>query len=199
MRPRRLLLAAGIIGGILIAADAVHAAAARRGFADAPTDPPMLEAVVVLGYRNRSARANLVNRYRVRAGLRSFDPRAKDHVLVLCGGGVAGPVPEATLMARYARARGFAGSLRIEDQSTSTWENIRNAIALIEHADAIKIVSNSLHAERARGYLRRQRPDLAARLRPAEDHRFGEVLPVKVVAVILELLALVRKSPRRGE
>ena len=49
-----------------------------------------VDAVVVLGYRNRGARANYINRYRVRAGLRSLDPAADDSVLVLCGGTVAG-------------------------------------------------------------------------------------------------------------
>lgn len=49
-----------------------------------------LDAVVVLGYRNRGARANYINRYRVRAGLRSLDPATDDSVLVLCGGTVAG-------------------------------------------------------------------------------------------------------------
>ena len=108
------------------------------------------EAVVVLGYRNRGTRANYLNRYRVRAGLRSQDPGAADSVLVLCGGGVASTVPEAELMARYARRRGYAGPIRLDRDSSTTWENIQNAIPLIEEADAIKIVSNSSRREGAR-------------------------------------------------
>lgn len=113
--------------------------------------PDGSEAVVVLGVRNRGARANYLNRFRVRAGVRSISPTARDSVLVLCGGAVAGPQTEADLMARYARDElGYDGPLHLDRDSQSTWENISNAIPLIEDADVIKIVSNSLHAERAR-------------------------------------------------
>jgi hypothetical protein len=54
-------------------------------------------------------------------------------------------------------------------------------VPLIEHADRIKIVSNSLHAEKARFYLWQHRPDLAERLVPAADHRFGELILLKPV------------------
>ena len=49
-------------------------------------------------------------------------------------------------MARYAREElGYTGPLATETQSRSTWENIQNAIPLIEAADHIKIVSNFWH------------------------------------------------------
>ncbi|WP_074259482.1 ElyC/SanA/YdcF family protein [Agromyces cerinus] len=145
----------------------------------------------MLGYRNRGGRANSLNRYRVRAGLRSQDPRARESVLVLCGGGVASATPEAELMASYARRRGYTGPMRLDRDSATTWENIRNAIPLIEDADTIKIVSNSLHAEKGRAFLWKLRPDLAGRLVRAEDHRFGELALVKPLAAVLGL-----RSPR---
>ncbi|PJJ70712.1 DUF218 domain-containing protein [Diaminobutyricimonas aerilata] len=146
--------------------------------------PDGAEAVVVLGYRNRGRRANYVNRYRVRAGLRS-QRGGESSVLVLCGGAVGGDVAEAELMARYARERGYRGPLRLDRESRTTWENIRNAIPLIEHADAIKIVSNSLHAEKGRLYLAQMRPDLAERLVRADDYRFGEMLLLKPIAAVV--------------
>lgn len=139
------------------------------------------EVVVVLGVRNRGARANYLNRYRVRAGVRSMSPTAPDSVLVLCGGAVAGTETEADLMARYARDElGYDGPLRLDRDSHSTWENIGNAIPLIENADVIKIVSNSLHAEKARAYLWKRRPDLAHRLQRGEDYRLAEITLAKV-------------------
>ena len=93
-------------------------------------------------------------------------------------------------MEAYARGLGYAGAIRLELQSGNTWENIRNAIPLIEHADSIKIVSNSLHALRAREYVRQLRPDLAQRLRPARDYRFGEVPAIKLAASALRLRTL---------
>ena len=130
------------------------------------------EAVVVLGFRNRGRRANVVNRWRVRLGLRARQPELGPSRLVLCGGAVASVVPEADLMARYAREElGYTGPLVTETQSRSTWENIHNAIPLIEAADHIKIVSNFWHTPKARRYLKQLRPDLAARLITARSRR----------------------------
>jgi hypothetical protein len=143
---------------------------------------------VVLGYRNRGERANYINRYRVRAGIRSLDRTATESFLVLCGGDVAGDTSEAEVMARYARERrGYTGAIRLDRDSRTTWENIQNAIPLIEAADTIKIVSNSLHAEKGRTYLRTLRPDLADRLVRAEDYRFGEITLAKPLAAVLGL------------
>jgi hypothetical protein len=156
-----------------------------------PGDRGTGEVVVVLGYRNRGTRANFINRWRVRAGLRSRQPGSGPSRLVLCGGPAAGPVSEAELMAAYARGprgpRGYAGPLATETTSLTTWENIENVIPLIADADRIKIVSNSLHAEKARRYLWRQRPDLAERLVPAADYRFGELALIKPVMAVLAL------------
>lgn len=88
-------------------------------------------------------------------------------------------------MARYAREYGYRGELALETESRSTWENVLGAVPLIEDADRIKIVSDSLHAEKARQYLRKHRPDLAERLVSAEDYRFGEWLAVKPVLAVM--------------
>lgn len=149
---------------------------------------PVTEAVVVLGYGNQGERANFVNRYRVRAGIRSID-RDADTTVVLCGGTVEGDTPEAVIMERYAREElEYTGRIVLEPDSRSTWENIENAIPLIEHADVIKFVSNSPHAEVAREYLRQQRPDLADRLVRADEHRLGEIAPMKIGAALRLLL-----------
>jgi hypothetical protein len=141
------------------------------------------DAVVVLGYRNRGERANVVNRFRVRAGIRSIDPDAADSVLVLCGGALGGRTAEARLMQRYARDElCFDGHIALDPTSRSTWENIANAIPLVEHATTIKIVSNAPHAELGRQILRKQRPDLADRLVRGAEHRFGEAPVLKILS-----------------
>lgn len=230
-------------------------------------------AVVVLGFANRSARANFVNRYRVRAGLRSLESAGRQRVklrslesgglrvaasqrapavrrgsarrkpdavsvsecraafaglpvsgvahasavsaivhasaplstahasanagvLVLCGGAVSGPVPEADVMEKYARSRGYAGPIRLDRESRSTLQNIENAIPLIEDAGSIAIVSNSVHALKGRVLLRELRPDLADRLVRGADYRFGEqilVKPIAAVAGLADLRALRRR------
>ncbi|MBO0841021.1 MAG: YdcF family protein [Sciscionella sp.] len=144
----------------------------------------------MLGFRNKNQRrANVINRWRVRAGLRSIDPNASATRLVFCGGSVAGMRSEADLMARYARIEcGFSGDSVLEDRSRSTWENVANAIPLIEGADRIKIVSNSPHAYIARQYLARQRPDLAVRAVRADDYRLGEWALLKPLFAAYSLL-----------
>ena len=88
-----------------------------------------------------------MNRYRVRAGLRSIDPAASESVVVFLGVAVDGDASEAELMEDFARRTlGYTGPSKLDRTSTTTWENIQNAIPFIEAADTIKIVSNSLNA-----------------------------------------------------
>ena len=193
----RLLVLIAAFAAALVTAEAVHWRASSRRLGSEIAGTPNSEAVIVLGFRNRGERANYLNRYRVRAGLRSIDPQARVSVLVLCGGGVGGDIPEAELMARYARECGYTGPILLDSESTTTWENIQNAIPLIEGMDSITIVSNSLHAEKGRAYLWKLRPDLARRLRRAQEYRFGEIALVKPVAAALGLRNLARLRPNR--
>jgi uncharacterized SAM-binding protein YcdF (DUF218 family) len=180
-----LVVASLVVSGLLWG-EFEHWRSSRRRMGTRPGTSGTGEAIVVLGFRNRGPRANAVNRWRVRAALRSCEPRSGLSRLVLCGGAVGGPVAEAEVMACYAREScGYPGVLITELTSRSTWENVRNAIPFIEDVDQIKIVSNSLHAEKARLYLWQGRPDLAERLVPAADYRFGELMLVKPVMAAL--------------
>ncbi|GAA4536819.1 YdcF family protein [Nonomuraea ferruginea] len=146
------------------------------------------EAVVVLGYRNPQPTANFINRWRVRAGIRSV---ATDTRLIFSGGATGSGAAEARLMADYAKSvLGFDGAVLLEDQSATTWENITNVIPLLEDVDRIKIVSQPAHALKARAYLRRQRPDLAERLVRADDYRPGEWTVVKPLLALYGLWTL---------
>jgi uncharacterized SAM-binding protein YcdF (DUF218 family) len=134
-----------------------------------------------------------LNRWRVRAALRSVDPTMASSILVCSGASGAAGVSEAALLARYAVAqRGFTGTVELEERSRSTWQNVENVIPLIEHVDQIKIVSNPLHAQKARLYLRHLRPDLADRLVRAADYRLGEAWPVKPLFALYGLRDLAR-------
>jgi uncharacterized SAM-binding protein YcdF (DUF218 family) len=182
-----------VLAAVLLWGELEHWRSSRRRLGTRPGRSGSGEAVVVLGYRNRGSRANIVNRWRVRAGLRSRQPELGPSLVVFCGGSGGGGVPEADVMARYARAgQGYIGELVTEPDSRSTWENIQNAIPLIEDADRIKIVSNSLHAEKGRLYLWQRRPDLAERLVPAADYRFGELIIIKPALAVYGLRNLRR-------
>jgi len=155
------------------------------------------EAVVVLGYRNPRPTANFVNRWRVRAGIRSTTADDARSTRVIFSGGVTGNgAAEAQLIADYAKSvLEFDGTVLLEDRSTTTWENITNVIPLLEDVDRIKIVSQPAHALKARVYLRRQRPDLAAKLVRARDYRFGEWMVGKPLLALFGLRTLRKLKP----
>ncbi|MFC3519803.1 YdcF family protein [Streptomonospora nanhaiensis] len=159
------------------------------------------EAVVVLGYRNPQAAANLINRWRVRVGIRSCAVGSHETRVIFCGGAIGGGTSEAELMADYAKTvLGFEGTVLLEDKSTTTWENITNVIPLLEDVDRIKIASQPAHALKARAYLRRRRPDLAERLVRADDYRPGEWMAVKPLLALYGLWTLrgLKADERKG-
>lgn len=188
---RKPLVVLGLFG-LVAWGELVHWRASRA--LARPRLPARSEAVVVLGFRNtRGDRANALNRWRVRAALRSIDPTLASSILVCSGASGAASESEAALLARYAVAeRGYTGTVRLEERSRSTWQNVENVIPLIEDVDQIKIVSNPLHAQKARLYLRHQRPDLAERLVRAADYRLGEGWPVKPLFALHGLRDLAR-------
>ncbi|MBM7787565.1 YdcF family protein [Tenggerimyces flavus] len=184
-----MIVLASVVGVLLLVvgwAEVVNGRASRQ-----LTHPDRggSEAVVVLGFRNpRPDRLNVVNRWRVRAALRSIDPSAPSTRLVFSGG-----PHEAELMARYATGqRGYAGEVVVETKSRSTWQNVEFSIPFVEDADRIKIVSQPLHALKARLYVQRQRPDLASRLVRSADYRLGEWAPLKPLLAAYGLLALAK-------
>ncbi|WP_405904541.1 YdcF family protein [Streptomyces sp. NBC_00656] len=149
------------------------------------------EAVVVLGYRNPQATANLINRWRVRAGIRSCTDGPHETRVIFSGGATGSGAAEAKLMADYAKSvLEFDGTVLLDDQSATTWENITNVIPLLEDVGRIKIASQPAHALKARAYLRRQRPDLAERLVRADDYRPGEWMVVKPLLALYGLWTL---------
>lgn len=190
------VLGVAVVSAVLVAGEAYDWRESHRALGRA-AGPGDREVVVVLGYRNRGPRPNVVNRQRVRAGLRSVDPDA-DTTLVMSGGAVACAVPEAQVMAAYARSLGYRGRLLVETESRSTWENIQNVVPVLEGADRIKIVSTAAHASRAREMLRAVRPDLADRMVRGREHRTGELTLLKPAMPVIALRAHLRNRRFSG-
>jgi hypothetical protein len=190
------LVAVGL-AAVAACGEIAHLRSSRRRLGAARTAAGRDQIIVVLGYRNPGPRANGLNRFRARAGLRSIDPAARSALMIFCGGPVAGPVPEAGVLERFAcQELGYTGPALVETESATTWENIANAIPLIDEVlktdSVISIVSNSHHAEKARDHLWQLRPDLGRRLIRGADYRFGELPLVKPIAAARGLLALRR-------
>ncbi|MGT2424769.1 YdcF family protein [Amnibacterium kyonggiense] len=189
------------VASLLLAgwSEVVHARASRKRLGCRPGDSASSEVIVALGLRNRGRRANWLNRYRVRVALRSLSIDASTSRLVFSGGPASsGALPEAEVMFEYARRLGVpAAMIEVEVASRTTWENVRNVIPMLEGAERIVFASNALHAEKARAYLWRQRPDLAARLGRADDYRLGELQPVTPVLAWIGIRDL-RRLGRQG-
>jgi DUF218 domain len=175
------------------AAEFLHWRASRRDLGAGPHPGPGSgsEAVIVLGYPAKAdGRPHPVQRWRCDIAVRSMDP-GRDSQLIFTGFGPDGEPSEAAVMSAYARdVLGVpADRIHTEDKARSTWQNIELTTPMLESADTIKIASDPLHAARARGYLHAQRPDLAARLTPAADYRFGDHWWLKLPTAAYELVA----------
>ncbi|MCX2715562.1 YdcF family protein [Mycolicibacterium sp. J2] len=156
--------------------------ASRELTASADGAPVPGETVLVLG-----CPITALWKWRVRIAVRSTDPSTAR--FVFSGAAVRTPVPEAELMADYAiRRLGVPpANVIVEDRSRNTVQNIVNAIPLMTDSPAIKIVSNTFHARRARQILHEQAPMLAERLHPARDYIPGEWGPLHVALLAYHL------------
>ena len=141
-------------------------------------------AVVVLGFGNRGESANLINRWRVRAGLRTLRSMPVPRALIVSGGRVHSDTAEAEILAAEARRQGWRGVILRETQSRSTIENIAFTAPLLRSDDLISIVSDPVHAVRARAMLLADWPELGARLVRGREWRFGERPLVTFVAAV---------------
>lgn len=68
-------------------------------------------------------------------------------------------------MAKLAKSVGIDPGITIlESKSTSTWANVENSSRLVAGCDVVILVSDPIHAARARGYWLRQYPSDAERV-----------------------------------
>lgn len=143
---------------LVVGACAAHAAASG-------TPPPLTPqtAVVVLGYPSRrSGRPHPIQRWRSKLAVESAKAYQATRIVFTGGNPTAGRT-EAEVMAKLAAelspSFGSPGSdVVLEDGSISTWQNVAQTMPLVSSARSIVLVSDPLHAARARSYWLRQRP-----------------------------------------
>ncbi|WP_082614393.1 YdcF family protein [Mycobacterium sp. Root265] len=166
--------------------------ASRSALPTGATNPRQItagECVLVLGNP-----LPILHRWRVRIAVRSTDPdRAR---FVFSGGAVRSKLPEAQMMADYAvHQLGVpAHNVVIEDQSTTTVENIKYSVPLMAGSPVIKIASDTFHARRARRILHDESPELADHLVQARDYIPGEWGPLHAALVAFECYRVCRTA-----
>lgn len=150
--------------------------------------------LIVLGFPSRrDATPGSVQRWRVAIAERTWQRVGNRDRIVFSGGPTDGQaVSEAKVMAdlaldeRWLDPDGIVDPtvVMIEDQSTSTWENVDFSLPLVDECDQIVIVSDALHAARAIRYATKLRPELADRFYGADFYRFGEAWWIKPFSLL---------------
>ncbi|MFN0029544.1 MAG: YdcF family protein [Acidimicrobiales bacterium] len=143
-------------------------------------------AVVVLGFpARRDGSPHPVQRWRARLAATTAT-RSGATVAIFTGAGRHGGASEAAVMAQLARDLGMSHGVevRVETRSTNTWENVANASAMVEDVDRIVIVSDPLHAARARSYWLQQRPQDGGRVFVTDQSGFWDGWWLKLPAAL---------------
>lgn len=182
-----VLVAAALLLGVLTEA------AYRRAAADSGARGSGRCVVLVLGYPSRSdGTPHPVQSFRVATGVAVYRQH-RCGKLVLSGGAVGNEHIEAETMATIARGLGVPeDGMVLERRARNTWENIGCSTPHLRDADRVFVVSDSLHAQRARRYACRQDASRCSSFVAAGDNPPIEFLGWKVLAAANELATRVR-------
>lgn len=196
---RALIKAAIRLGAALIAAsETAHLLSSKLAYGRPRTGPDTTEAMIVLGCpTNLDGSLSRAQRWRVDIAARTVNPRTR--VVVFTGTTAKTGVSEASAMAAYARTQGIPDDIIVlEEEALSTWENLKYSTPLVQQHDVLRLVSDPMHAWRARQFLTRQNPQLAAKLAPAYDFRPLEAGYWKLHTMFYELVVRYREwsNPR---
>lgn len=114
--------------------------------------------VMVLGYpAEEDGSLHPAQRFRVETGV-SLYRQQRCRQIIFSGGAIRNSHVEGRVMAAYARTLGVQESaVAVEPDSRTTWENLGCSAARLEKAERVFLVSDSLHARRAKRYACRQK------------------------------------------
>ncbi len=115
------------------------------------TPPANLDHIVVLGAKVNGTQPGGALRNRIQVAYEYWRDNPSTHIIASGGQGPDEGISEAECIYRGLTARGVPGErITLEDESTSTYENLRNSMALVEGENQkIGIVTNNFHIFRA--------------------------------------------------
>jgi uncharacterized SAM-binding protein YcdF (DUF218 family) len=129
-----------------------------------------------------------MQRFRVEAGIAVYQQQ-QCRQIIFSGGAAQNKYVEGQTMAAYARTLGVQESaIAVEPNAHTTWENLGCSAAYLETAERVFLVSDSLHAHRAKRYACRQSPSLCAKSRAAGANPPAALLGWKVLSAVHELI-----------
>ena len=98
-------------------------------------------------------------------------------------------------MASMAAARGLGDErVLLEESSTTTWENVAHAHALVGDAATVMLVSDGMHAYVAGTFWRRQFPDSALTVVVDPMYRLLDHCWVKAPATVVQVAKRLRRA-----
>ena len=149
--------------------------------------------VLVLGWPTEAdGSLHPMQRFRVEAGLAVYRQQ-QCRQIIFSGGPAQNSYVEGQTMAAYARSLGVQESaIAVEPNARTTWENLGCSAAWLETAERVFLVSDSLHARRAKRYACRQSASLCAKSRAAGANPPAALFGWKVLSAAHELMDWLR-------
>ena len=142
---RRVLTALLALAFVVLSITGGTIARSARSSADADADY-----LIVLGCQVRGTEPSRMLRQRLDAALDYLNEHPDAIAIVSGGKGPGEDISEAECMSAWLTAAGIdPGRIILEDQATSTMENLRFSLALMEPNSTVAIVSNEFHLYRA--------------------------------------------------
>lgn len=191
-----LRTAAVVLTGTIAASEFAHWRSSKWYM---PSHPPTSGpcALIVLGFPTRlNGEPHPVQIWRVDLAKRAFKALGASKV-VFSGGPSKGRPAEAEAMAAYARRHWLPpDTIAVETAAVSTWQNIQFSLPLVNNYARVAIVSDPLHAARARRYMRAQDLEVANRLVSAGEYRLLEHCWLKIAFVVHEMYITARGTLR---
>ncbi|WP_426896155.1 YdcF family protein [Rossellomorea vietnamensis] len=159
--------------------------------------PDDIDYAVILGAGLKGEELSETLKSRLEAGAVYLQEHPEVPVIVSGGQGEGEDIPESTAMFRYLTAHGISEDrITEENQSTTTWENLRNSKAILESKgeadEKILIITSDYHVFRAK--LTGEQLGLDCSGLAGESGFF-----IKVNYMIREYFAVVKTAFIRGE
>lgn len=142
---RRMLTALLALGFVVLSVTGGVIARSARG-----TDAPEADYLIVLGCQVNGTIPSRMLRQRLEAAA-DYLTTYPDAIAIVSGGmGSGEDITEAQCMHTFLTAAGIdSGRIILEDRATSTMENLRYSLALMESGASAAIVSNEFHLYRS--------------------------------------------------
>jgi uncharacterized SAM-binding protein YcdF (DUF218 family) len=182
-----LLLAAIVLFGVwsMIVSEVAYWRASRGAGAIGASDNTV---VVVLGVPGEGFAGRAVQRWRVGLALKAWRS-CRCNKVIFTGGKTRSKDSEASQMAALAIRRGMDRAVVVLDEkSRNTRENVVEAQRLAKGMHTVILVSDALHASRARRYWNQQNENLAQRIVLVDRYSFLDHFWLRTPATLVEFL-----------